>query len=193
MLAQSITLPSMAFKTKRGVAHDMAGIFRAALALVAAFGLISVNAPAIAGTLQCAPYARQISGIQLFGRAADWWTQAEGRYDRGQEPRVGAVLAFAASRSMPAGHVAMVSKVVSHREVRLTHANWSYRGGIERDVRAIDVSANNDWSDVKVWYGPIGGLGIRSNAARGFIYAKAPALSEKPIQIASASGIIALN
>ena len=149
-----------------------------------------MNAPAVAGTLQCAPYARQISGIQLFGRAADWWNQASGQYDRGHEPRVGAVLAFSSSRSMPAGHVAMVSRIVSDREVLLTHANWSYRGGIERDVRAIDVSPNNDWSDVKVWYGPIGNLGLRSNAARGFIYAsapaRAPALTAKPVQIAMA-------
>lgn len=166
----------------------MQGIFRAAFALITALGLISVNAPAMASTLQCVPYARQISGIQLFGRAADWWTQAEGQYDRGHQPRVGAVLAFAASRAMPAGHVAMVSQVVSDREVRLTHANWSYRGGIEHDVRAIDISPNNDWSDVKVWFGPIGDLGKRSNAANGFIYAQ-PSVQDaiaKPVLIASA-------
>ncbi|AUW57610.1 CHAP domain-containing protein [Sphingobium sp. SCG-1] len=164
----------------------MQGLFRAAFALIVALGLVTANAPAMAGTLQCAPYARQISGIQLFGRAADWWNQASGHYDRGHEPRVGAVLAFASSRSMPAGHVAMVSRVVSDREVRLTHANWSYRGGIEHDVRAVDVSPNNDWSDVKVWYAPIGDLGQRSNAARGFIYASAPAPEQKPVQIAMA-------
>lgn len=167
----------------------MQGFFRAAFALVAALGLFTANAPAMAGTLQCAPYARQISGIQLFGRAADWWGQAAGRYDRGNQPRAGAVLAFASSRSMPAGHVAMVSRVVSDREVLLTHANWSYRGGIEHDVRAVDVSPNNDWTDVKVWYGPIGNLGLRSNAARGFIYAAAA----KPVQIASADTGIALR
>ncbi|MEC3951274.1 CHAP domain-containing protein [Sphingobium sp. HWE2-09] len=142
--------------------------------------------PATAGTLQCAPFARQVSGIEIHGNANTWWGQAEGRYDRGHEPRVGAVLAFAASRSMPVGHVAMVSKVVSGREVLLTHANWSYRGGIERNVRAIDVSANNDWTDVRVWYGPIGDLGLRSNAARGFIYAQPSKTIDQPIQIASA-------
>lgn len=163
----------------------MQAIVRALFALVVSLGLISANTSAMAGTLQCAPYARQISGIQLFGRAADWWQQAEGQYDRGQQPRVGAVLSFSSSRSMPAGHVAMVSRVVSEREVLLTHANWSYRGGIEHDVRAIDVSPNNDWSDVKVWYGPIGNLGKRSNAARGFIYPSKSTLSEKPVQIAA--------
>ena len=99
------------------------------------------------------------------------------------------MLAFAASRSMPVGHVAMVSKVVSDREVLLTHANWSYRGGIERNVRAIDVSPNNDWTDVRVWYGPIGGLGLRSNPAKGFIY-PAQANEAAPIQIAMADRTI---
>jgi surface antigen len=165
----------------------MIGGFRAFFAplLVALLSLTTV--PAAAGTLQCAPFARQVSGIDIHGNANTWWGQAEGRYDRGQEPRVGAVLAFAASRSMPVGHVAMVSKVVSGREVLLTHANWSYRGGIERNVRAIDVSPNNDWTDVRVWYGPIGDLGLRSNPAKGFIYAHAAkAIEAAPVQVASA-------
>lgn len=149
---------------------------------LAALGL--TVSPATAGVLQCAPFARQVSGIQLFGNANTWWGQAEGRYDRGHNPRVGAVLAFSASRAMPVGHVAMVSKVVNDREVLLTHANWSYRGGIERNVRAIDVSPNNDWTDVRVWYGPIGGLGLRSNPARGFIYPEA-STADQPVRMAS--------
>ena len=160
--------------------------FRAffAASILALSTLASV--PAAAGTLQCAPFARQVSGIDIHGNANTWWGQAEGRYARGHEPRVGAVLAFSSSRSMPVGHVAMVSKVVGDREVLLTHANWSYRGGIERDVRAIDVSPNNDWTDVRVWYGPIGGLGIRSNPTNGFIYADEPKGLDQPVQIASA-------
>lgn len=163
----------------------MIGGFRAlfAAAMLALASLAAV--PASAGVLQCAPFAREVSGIQLFGNANTWWNQAEGHYDRGHEPRVGAVLSFSSSRSMPVGHVAMVSKVVSDREVLLTHANWSYRGGVERNVRAIDVSANNDWSDVRVWYGPIGDLGMRSNPANGFIYADKPAL-QQPVQVALA-------
>ncbi|WP_066515061.1 CHAP domain-containing protein [Sphingobium cloacae] len=163
----------------------MIGGFRALFAaMMLALGALTVT-PATAGVLQCVPFARQVSGIDLYGNANSWWGQAEGRYDRGHEPRVGAVLAFSASRAMPVGHVAMVSKVVSDREVLLTHANWSYRGGIERNVRAIDVSPNNDWTDVRVWYGPIGKLGTRSNPARGFIYANAPR-DEAQVQFASA-------
>jgi hypothetical protein len=161
--------------------------FRAVVALVVAFGCLTVANPVFAGVLQCAPYAREVSGIQLFGRAANWWDEAQGRYDRGSEPRVGAVLAFASTRSMPAGHVAMVSEVIGPREVRLTHANWSYRGGIERGVRAIDVSPNNDWTDVRVWYAPIGDLGLRANAARGFIYPEHQRIQDEPVQIALAT------
>lgn len=168
--------------------------FRAAIALVVTLGLFVVSNPVTASVLQCAPYAREVSGIQLFGRAANWWGDAAGKYDRGQQPQVGAVLAFSSSRSMPAGHVAMVSRVVSNREVLLTHANWSYRGGIERNVRAIDVSPNNDWTDVKVWYAPIGGLGIRSNAAHGFIYADhAAPVARNTLQLSNEVRIAAVS
>src|SRR3546814_16195478 len=83
----------------------------------------------------------------LSGNANTWWDHAEGVYDRGNEPRVGAVPAFRSSREMRAGHVAMVSKVLSNREVLLNHANWSYRGGVEQDALAVDVSPEGDWSE----------------------------------------------
>jgi hypothetical protein len=130
-----------------------------------------IAAPASAAFWQCAPYAREISGIDIRGNADTWWAQAAGRYDRGHAPKVGAVLAFAASHRMRVGHVAMVSKVVSDREVLLTHANWSRPGQIERDVRAVDVSPAGDWTMVKVWYAPQGGIGTTAYATRGFIYA----------------------
>jgi surface antigen len=140
-------------------------------ALVFSCGLMT--SPASAQFWQCAPYAREISGIQIRGNANTWWGQAEGRYERGQAPREGAVLAFQSTRRMRVGHVAMVSKVVSEREVLLTHANWSRRGGVERDVRAVDVSAAGDWSMVKVWYAPQHGLGTSSYPTNGFIYSDA--------------------
>ena len=45
--------------------------------------------------LQCVPFARQSSGIQLYGDALSWWDQAAGRYARGRQPKVGAVMSFA--------------------------------------------------------------------------------------------------
>lgn len=121
--------------------------------------------------LQCAPFAREASGIDIRGNAKTWWHQAEGRYERGNTPREGSVLTMPGYGRMGYGHVAMVSKVVNDREILLTHANWSRRGGIERDVRAIDVSANGDWSRVKIWHAGSGDLGTTSYPAYGFIYA----------------------
>ena len=107
---------------------------------------------------------------KLAPEGAGWWHQAEGRYERGQTPREGSVLAMPGSGKMRLGHVAMVSKVVGDREILLTHANWSRRGGIERDVRAIDVSDKGDWSRVRIWYAGNGDLGTSSSPAYGFIY-----------------------
>ena len=144
--------------------------FAARFALVVSCGLMAAT-PAMAQFWQCAPYAREISGIDIHGNANTWWTQAAGHYARGHAPKAGAVLAFASSGRMRLGHVAMVSEVISDREVLLTHANWSRRGGIEHNVRAVDVSAAGDWSLVKVWYGPQGDLGTTAYPTKGFIYA----------------------
>jgi len=150
-------------------------VLAARFALMAAFCLGAV-APAQAQFWQCAPYAREISGIDIHGNANTWWGQAAGRYERGHTPKAGAVLAFESTSRMRLGHVAMVSQVVSDREVLLTHANWSRRGGVETNVRAIDVSPNGDWSMVKVWYGPNGDLGTSAYPTFGFIYSgSAPA------------------
>lgn len=148
------------------------GTVAARFALVLSCALMTV-APATAKVLQCAPYAREVSGIEIRGNANTWWSQAAGRYERGHRPEAGAVLAFDATSKMRYGHVAMVSQVISDREVLLTHANWSSRGGIERDVRAVDVSPDGDWSLVRVWYGPQGDLGTTAYPTKGFIYANA--------------------
>lgn len=147
---------------------------KAFAAMTMAAGLL-VSAPAISSDyLQCAPFARAESGVELFGAAKNWWGQAEGSYARGNQPRTGAVLAFASTQSMPSGHVAVVRKVLNDREIMIDHANWSpiggRRGQVERNVRVKDVSPANDWSMVRVWYAPIGDLGLRPNPVQGFIY-----------------------
>jgi surface antigen len=149
----------------------------ARFALVVSCGLTTAT-PASAQFWQCVTFARSVSGIQIRGNANTWWGQAEGRYARGHAPKVGAVLAFEPTRRMRVGHVAMVSKLVSDREVLLTHANWSRPGRIETDVRAVDVSAAGDWSMVKVWYAPQGDLGTSTYPTKGFIYSgNAPAFT----------------
>jgi len=141
----------------------------ARFALVVSCGLMTAT-PAAAQFWQCVTFARSVSGIEIRGNANTWWSQAEGRYERGHTPKAGSVLAFSPTSRMRVGHVAMVSKVVSDREVLLTHANWSRPGAVETNVRADDVSDAGDWSMVKVWYGPQGGLGTSAYPTKGFIY-----------------------
>ena len=154
---------------------------------------LMASAPASARFWQCAPYAREISGIDIHGNADTWWGQASGRYDRGAVPRLGAVVAFAPTSRMRVGHVAMVSKIVSDREVLLTHANWSHPGAIETGVRAVDVSAAGDWSEVKVWYAPQGGLGTSSYPVRGFIYSAHAPREDDTHEAAAPIVVIATN
>jgi len=142
--------------------------------LLATLILPSTGAQAAGTSWQCAPFARMFSGIQLFGVAKSWWQQATGKYRQGHAPEEGAVLVFKAAGSMRSGHVATVSKVVSDRIIKVTHANWSpingRRGQVERDVTVIDTSASGDWSRVRVWYAPIKGLGTSNYPTYGFIY-----------------------
>ena len=77
------------------------------------------------------------------------------------------------------GHVAAVSRVLDSRRILLDHANWSpingRRGQIEKDVLAVDVSPANDWSQVRVWYAPLGKVGTTAWPVEGFIYSNRPA------------------
>ena len=134
--------------------------------------------------LQCVPYAREQSGIAIYGDAHTWWDKAEGKFKRGSRPKVGAVMAFQPHRNMQLGHVAAVSKIIDNRTVLLRHANWSpingRRGQIENDVKAIDVSPNNDWSAVRVWYHPIQALGKTAWPIHGFIYSDKAPKFDKP-------------
>lgn len=123
---------------------------------------------------QCVPFARAASGVQIYGDAWTWWDQAEGRYTRGHSPKVGSVVVFEKSARLPLGHVAVVSRIVEKRVLMLTHANWSRqngeRGHAEQDVTLFDVSDDNDWSEVKVWFRDSAGLGSSVYPVAGFIH-----------------------
>ena len=147
---------------------------RLVVRVLLALSLATAAAAPASAALQCVPYARAQSGIEIRGNAGTWWAQAEGRYQRGAEPRPGAVMVLRPSRAMPIGHVAVVAEIVDARTIYLNHANWSGPGRIERRALAVDVSENGDWSSVRVWYGPQRSLGIRSNPVFGFIYNEAP-------------------
>lgn len=172
-----------------GARGNFSGHFRRIVQGLAALVLmVSGTAPALAqGVLQCVPYARSVSGIDIHGNANTWWQQASGVYDKGQRPKVGAVLAFKATAAMPYGHVAVVRKIVDSRHLLLNHANWSGPGRIEQAALAEDVSPAGDWSSVRVWYAPSGGLGMRVNPTFGFIYASSPAVDAGSDSLAKAS------
>ncbi len=109
------------------------------------------------GVLQCVPFARENSGIELVGDAATWWGRAAGVYERGAKPEVGSVLNFRANGRMRLGHVAVVTDVVDSRHIGIDHANWAapglHGGNVSRNIKVVDVSERNDWSAVRVALG----------------------------------------
>ncbi|HTJ90547.1 MAG TPA: CHAP domain-containing protein [Acidocella sp.] len=120
--------------------------------------------------LQCVPYAREVSHIDLTGNAYLWWAEAAGRYTRGDQPEVGAVLNFRGVGRMPLGHVAVVTDVVDSRTILVTQANW-VADRITNDVRIDDVSPDNNWTEVRVELGDSSTLGS-VYPTYGFIYNK---------------------
>jgi len=134
---------------------------------------------------QCVPFARLVSGIQIFGDAWTWWSQAAGRYQTGFVPKAGAVLCFRPTGRMRLGHVAVVSQVLTDRVIQITHANWSLidgdRGHVERNVTVVDVSPAGDWSLVKVWNDPSHNHGTTVYPTYGFIYQDPTAATQAKI------------
>lgn len=119
---------------------------------------------------ECVPFARNISGVAIWGDAVTWWSQAEGRYARSGRPAEGSVLVLRGWRDDQRGHVAVVKAVLSPRIIAVDHANWLRGGEVSLDVPVIDVSPANDWSEVRVWHIPGGYWGGRTYEAQGFIH-----------------------
>ena len=137
-------------------------------------GIRPADDAGMSASVECAPFARALTGVSLSGPAADWWRQADGRYARGPAPEVGSLLVLRRSRRLPSGHVAVVTRVLSRREIMVTQANWVHRR-IGEDQPVIDVSRNGDWSAVRVWWPPSGQMGIEAYQAFGFIRPDRPA------------------
>ena len=140
------------------------------------------NAGGHGEAIECAPYAREASGIQLYGDAAAWWDEAAGRYPRSAQPQRGAVLVFRRSGRLPYGHVSVVRGVSSGREIIVTQANWVHHR-IARAEPVVDVSPGNDWSAVRVWWAPSGVLGTTVYPTFGFV---GPAGARPNDQVAAA-------
>ena len=122
----------------------------------------------VRAAVECAPFARALTGMSLSGAGADWWPQAAGRYTRTHQPEVGSVLVLRRSGRLPYGHVAVVSQVMSRRQIMVTQANWVHHR-VTEDQPVIDVSDAGDWSAVRVWWPPSGQMGAGDYAAFGFI------------------------
>lgn len=123
--------------------------------------------------VQCVPYARDVSGIDLYGDAYSWWDKAAPTYRRGQTPAPGAVLVLSRTDKMRSGHVAVVKQVISPRQIDVTHSNWGNdrqsRSIIYHSMRVEDLSGNNDWTRVRFWNAELDCFGL-PYSARGFIY-----------------------
>jgi surface antigen len=119
--------------------------------------------------LQCVPYAREHSGIKIYGDAYTWWNKAAGKYPRAALPEPGAVMVLNNYAGPTHGHVAVVRQLVSPREIRVDHANWLNDGSIYVNDPVEDVSSGNDWSVVRVYNLRTGGWGGRLYPVQGFI------------------------
>lgn len=119
--------------------------------------------------LQCVPFARRESGVEIYGNANTWWRQASDRYETAEAPSESAVMVLRGYATDRRGHVAVVKEVVSPRLIIVDHANWLNGGEITRDVPIMDVSEAGDWSEVRVWHVPGRHWGARTYRVQGFI------------------------
>ena len=146
------------------------------------------SASALPPPTQCVPFVREVSGLPLHGDAWTWWDQAAGRYMRGPAPRLDAVLVLRATDQLPRGHLAIVRRVVGPREITVTHADWGNdeptRRLVHDSMPVVDVSPENDWSQLRFWNVGAQAFG-RIYAAYGFIYPGAALGSSQPVDGAS--------
>jgi surface antigen len=142
--------------------------------------------------ITCAPFARELSGMPLYGDAATWWDAAAGRYDRANHPAVGSVLVFRRSGRLPSGHVAVVSRLITPRQILVIQANWVPEE-LDEDQLVVDVSERNDWTQVRVWWPPIDQMGAYAYGTYGFILPPRPATHEELVRAAKPAAVYAID
>src|ERR1700761_5712548 len=84
-------------------------------------------------------------------------------------PQPGAVMVLSGYAGPDRGHVAVVERIVSAREIRIDHANWLDDGSVYLNDPVTDVSAGNDWSVIRVWNIKDGNWGAKVYPVKGFI------------------------
>lgn len=142
--------------------------------------------------IACAPFARELSGIALYGDAASWWDQAEGRYVKAARPQLGSALVFQREQRLPYGHVSVVSRILGSRQIQVTQANW-VAGQLDEDQLVVDISERNDWTEVRVWWPPINQLGSHGYPVFGFIQPPVPATREEIVRTSATAAKLALT
>ena len=74
----------------------------------------------------------------------------------------------------------------------MTQANW-VAGQLHEDQLVVDVSERNDWTELRVWWPPIGQLGSHGYPAFGFIQPPVPASREEIVRTTSTAAQLALT
>lgn len=116
--------------------------------------------------LECAVYARERSGVSIYGDARTWWAQAEGEYRRASRPSEGAVIVMGGTEG---GHVGVVAHVIDKRRILIDHANWMGGGEVITNALVEDASPAGDWSAVRVWNVEVDALGGSAYPVLGFV------------------------
>ncbi|HEX4271767.1 MAG TPA: CHAP domain-containing protein [Rhizomicrobium sp.] len=170
------------FVTPRAVLPASATEFKAELADFTPTAVaVPLPVPTVeksARRLFCAEYARIRTGFPVFGDAKNWWERAKNLYDRATSPVAEAVMVFSTTKRLKKGHVAVVTDIVSPREVRVDQANWLNHGEIDHSTPVLDVSPGNDWSQVRVW-------DVRSSQFGSHVYPISGFIVKAPVRQAS--------
>lgn len=128
----------------------------------------------IAEPIQCVPYAREQSGVQIFGNAHTWWPQAKAKgYEVSKTPEIGTVMVLSRAGKLNYGHLAVVTNIIDDKTIEVTHSNWGdsreTRRVIYNSMNVIDSSRTGDWSRARFWHYASSSYGS-SYAVSGFIH-----------------------
>lgn len=149
-------------------------LWRVTCPILSLVGLLVLAPSARTAPVNCVQFVERTTDMAIRGNAWQWWESAADLYTRGRQPSPNAVMVFAKSGHLRSGHLAVVTGQIDRRTVLVDHANWSpvggRRGRVEHAVKIVDVSPANDWSQVRVWYGPASDIGQTVYAINGFVY-----------------------
>ena len=133
--------------------------------------------------MECVEFARAHSGISLRGDASDWWNEAAGKFARGNDPRQGSILVLTGYAGAHRAHLAVVREIISPREIRVDHSNWLNDGAVYLGDPVVDVSPENNWSEVRVYNQRVAAWGRQTYLVQGFI---GPGKTPKDLRLAEA-------